>query len=214
MQTQLVETTRVMDFGPNDIPDQIQAELAALADQEEQGLWELGKTVAMMVKALEAKRVDVPKMQMYKAVAVHVRQPAEQVRMAYYLYCHVPAKIRGEHTQLGYNHWKQFVPICEAPGDWDLHLDAWLDYVERNGLKPTVDSARAYVKGTKGEDPNPALTRYRRVMGQVDKLESDKSIDSGIRSIFRNFKQQLRLYTESQPELVSWVPSARPEDVE
>lgn len=209
-----VEVTRIADFGPNDIPDEIQSRLTALADQEENGVWDLGRMVGKMFDALEAKRVDVPKMQVYKAAAVHARCSAEQVRMAHYLYQGVPKRVRDAHPELGGNHLKQFIPICEGAGDWDMHIDAWLDYVERNGLKPTVDSARAYVKGTKGEDPNPALTRYRRVMGQVDKLESDKSIDSGIRSICRNFKQQLRLYTESQPELVSWVPSARPEDVE
>lgn len=201
-----VEVTSIVDFGPADVPDNIQAELTAQADAEEQDVWKLGRTVQMMIKALDAKRVEVPKMQLYKAVAVHRRVPAEQVRMAYYLYENVPAAMRKGHPELGYNHWKVFVPICESVEDWDRHVEAWLDYVERQGLKPTVDSARAYVKGTKGEDPNPALTRYHRTLGQIDKLESDPSIDSGIRSVCRNFKQQLRLYTESQPHLKAWVP--------
>jgi len=178
-------------FNASDIPDDVQNELQSLGDRDTDGAWRTGEIVIEMFKWADAEKIEIPKMRMYKAIAVWRKKSAETVRTYYYAASKCPRKVYSDpqYQMLGFAQFKALVPICGTDAKkYREYLARWLEYTAqpRTPEMTSVDGIRGWLAGEKGLPP-PALARHRRVMIAAERMVIDNNVPQVLRYIYGRF---------------------------
>ena len=194
-------------FGARDIPDDIQAELQSLGDRDTDGAWRTGEIVIEMFKWADAEKIEIPKMRLYKAVAVWRKKSAETVRTYHYVASKCPRKVYMDagYQMLGFAQFKALVPLCGTDANkYHSYLQRWLDYTAgpHSPAVTSVDGIRGWLAGEKGLPP-PALSRHRRVMIAAEKMAVDYDVPDPLIRIYRDFLWQVSVAIDKY-ELEEW----------
>jgi len=102
------------NFNASNVPDDIANELQSLGDRDTDGAWRTGEIVLEMFKWADAEKIEIPRMRMYKAVAVWRKKSAETVRTYHYAASKVPPSVYrdAQYQMLGFAQFKALVPLC------------------------------------------------------------------------------------------------------
>lgn len=179
------------NFNASDIPSDIQDELQSLGDRDTDGAWRTGEIVIEMFKWADAEKIEIPKMRLYKAVAVWRKKSAETVRTYHYAAAKCPREVYNDpqYTALGFAQFKALVPLCGTDANkYHSYLQRWLDYTAgpHSPAVTSVDGIRGWLAGEKGLPP-PALSRHRRVMIAAEKLAIDRTVPKLLRWVYHGF---------------------------
>ena len=194
-------------FGASDIPDDIANELQSLGDRDTDGAWRTGEIVIEMFKWADAEKIEIPKMRLYKAVAVWRKKSAETVRTYHYVAAKCPRKVYTDagYQMLGFAQFKALVPLCGTDANkYHSYLQRWLDYTAgpHSPAVTSVDGIRGWLAGEKGLPP-PALSRHRRVMIAAERMAADMTVPQPIRLTYRHFLVRIELAINKY-ELEEW----------
>ena len=195
------------NFNASDIPSDIQDELQSLGDRDTDGAWRTGEIVIEMFKWAEAEKIEIPRMRMYKAVAVWRKKSAETVRTYHYVTSKCPRKVYMDagYQMLGFAQFKALVPLCGTSANkYHAYLQRWLDYTAgpHSPAVTSVDGIRGWLAGEKGLPP-PALSRHRRVMIAAERMVADASVPMPIRDVYSYFLRNMYV-TIRECELEKW----------
>lgn len=192
------DTMKTWDtFGPHNIPDDIQNELQSLGDRDTDGAWRTGEITIEMLKWAEAEGLEIPRMRLYKAIAVWRKKSAETVRTYHYGASKVPPSVYrdAQYQMLGFAQFKALVPLCGTDANkYHAYLQRWLDYTAgpHSPAVTSVDGIRGWLAGEKGLPP-PSLARHRRVMIAAEKLWVDPNVPDALRYVYQIFLQSVKM---------------------
>ena len=183
------------NFNASNVPDDIANELQSLGDRDTDGAWRTGEIVLEMFKWADAEKIEIPRMRMYKAVAVWRKKSAETVRTYHYAASKVPPSVYrdAQYQMLGFAQFKALVPLCGTDADlYHKYLQRWLEYASGLGAPEvtSVDGIRGWLAGEKGLPP-PSLARHRRVLIAAEKMASDTSVPLPIRGVYSEFLREV-----------------------
>lgn len=179
------------NFNASNIPDDIANELQSLGDRDTDGAWRTGEIVIEMFKWAAAEKIEIPRMRMYKAVAVWRKKSSETVRTYHYAASKVPPSVYKDasYVALGFAQFKSLVPLCGTDAEkYHAYLQRWLDYASGVGAPEvtSVDGIRGWLAGEKGLPP-PALSRHRRCLIAAERMVADVSVPEDVREIYGHF---------------------------
>ena len=185
------------DFNASNIPDDIANELQSLGDRDTDGAWRTGEIVIEMFKWADAEKIEIPKMRMYKSVAVWRKKSSETIRTYTYVASKVPPSVYRDasYVALGFAQFKALVPICGTDAKkYHEYLGRWLDYTAgpHSPEVTSVDGIRGWLAGEKGLPP-PALARHRRVMIAAERMAIDRMVPEPLRLIYAGLLQTIEL---------------------
>jgi len=185
------------NFGASNIPSDIQDELQSLGDRDTDGAWRTGEIVIEMFKWASAEKIEIPKMRMYKAVAIWRKKSSETVRTYHYVASKVPSSVYRDasYVALGFAQFKALVPLCGKDANkYHAYLQRWLEYASGLGAPEvtSVDGIRGWLAGEKGLPP-PALARHRRGVIAAERLAIDMLVPEPLRLIYAGLLQTIEL---------------------
>jgi len=185
------------NFNASNVPDDIANELQSLGDRDTDGAWRTGEIVLEMFKWADAEKIEIPRMRMYKAVAVWRKKSAETVRTYHYAASKVPPSVYrdAQYQMLGFAQFKALVPLCGTDAAlYHEYLQRWLEYASGLGAPEvtSVDGIRGWLAGEKGLPP-PSLARHRRVLIAAERLAIDMLVPEPLRLIYEGLLKTIEL---------------------
>lgn len=186
------DTHHVSIFTASDVPEEIQQELASLADMGEARSWGVARLTEVLFRGLAATRTNVQKKDVYAAIAQHARSSGESVRMWHRTYLAVPNDIRIEYQdRLSFHQFKAVVPHAKTPAEWADVLNRWLDYAANSNHNPgSVDGLRAWLLDQKGAPP-PEVGRHQRIGRSVRFMLEDEKVPAEIKKPLRKLVDEI-----------------------
>lgn len=196
------------NFGPQDIPEAILHELIDAAGMGEKECVRIGRAVQAMLETLEAEKVRVPTMRLYKAVASVTGRSASTVRMYSDLVKHVPPKMWGAHPELSHQVYRELLPICrDSASMWESYVADWLQHCASTGARPgSVDGIAGWLLGTGGQAP-AYWKKYRTLLRMAEQLASDNQVHDEVRRVCRRMIDHLEKKASENKEMEEWKPS-------
>jgi len=197
-----------LDFRPNDIPDNYQAELMDAGDQGDQANFRIGRASLQLWQAIESEQVDVPKMRFYKAVGSWAKCSGEHVRACMYVADYVPKAIVDTFDELAWSQFRALVPHChreqaayvEKIGAWKLHCEA-------TGTRITsVDGLRGWL-GEEDGGTQSYNRHYRGLVSRAEWMRSDMNTPHEVRVACDEFLNAVRRFAET-PGMAEWNPDS------
>lgn len=161
------------------IPQDMQDQLAALAEAGDNAEWALGDLVnEFMQLYFEDAKAELPsitKVDVYTAVGHFCGRSAETVRAYAYCSAHVPPKVREEYPALSRNHHKSLIP--HAKGDIAKHralCEEWLTKADEfAGSVGGVTALRAWLTNSGPEPLAPWVLRATRLVKAAEALRDE-----------------------------------------
>jgi len=179
------------NFNPSDLPEAIINELMAYKQRDHDDNFRLGRIVIALRAGLDAERVRVPIMRLYKAVGHWAGVSSEHARQCYMVAKNVNASLERQYSdQISFHQWKSLVPHCDTPGEYHAKINGWLDHCAETGVSVTsVDGIRGWL------NPDSTLEiligRHQRLYRDADRIASDRELPDPIRRVYRYFIQEL-----------------------
>ncbi len=172
-------------FSVNDIPDDIQAEIMAIGQEDHARQFRLGRIVVMLRAGLESKRLVVPAMRLYKAVAALAGCSSEHVRQCYQVAKNVPPRLEQRYPEIGFHQWRALVPHGDGDEAKLAHLvEGWLDHCAKTGISITsVDGIRGWL-GSPGRIDMAG--RYRSLVRMLERMVGDRAVPEEVKAVLRD----------------------------
>jgi hypothetical protein len=190
------------DFKPSDVPDEIQHRLLAIKEQDHKDQFEIGRNIVAMRAALEAERLRVPVMRLYKAAGYWSGCSSEHARQCYQVAKNVTASLERQYPEISFHLWKALVPWCDTPGEYHDKIKEWMEHCEETGVSPTsVDGIRGWLNP--GTPEELAIQRYGRLVQNIDRSGSDLLVPEQIRRVLKYTIQELNS-TVTVNNLTAW----------
>lgn len=195
-----------LHFTAKDIPADIADLLQHAAGQADQASWKVGELTNLIIDDLAAEGVDYNKTSLYKAVAAHAGCASETVRMRAHVQRRFPKELRDEWPWISFHQAKALVPIGkDDPAEYERLIQGWATHSADTHISVTsVDGLRAWLHHQEGA-PSAALVRYRRMLAQVYRVQSDQETPGFVVQLLRQLLKDLD-YGAQQQEKMEWAP--------
>lgn len=182
------------DFSASDIPQDIQNELMALGDLNEEHSWGVARRVADMIDAARAEGYDIPRMKLYAAVGQYSRDASETVRMYYGVWKVIPPAILRDYSidpapgkDIGFHQFRYCKPHLagKSEQEWRDKLEAWFAYCTEHQLSyRSTDGINGWLGGSA---PSASVGRAKRTLLGAVKMRDDLNVPIALRNLVRRF---------------------------